>query len=103
MLSSTSYTIRGARASDLRDLERLAALDSQPPLHGRILVGEIDGRPEAAMSLDDDRLVADPFVRTDALAAHLRTRARGIHAAAGYPAMRDRLRRALRVTHLERP
>ena len=81
MFSSTTYVIRGARVSDARDLERIAALDSQRPLRGHILIGEIDGRPQAAMSLDDNRLIANPFVHTESLAAHLRIRARGIHAA----------------------
>ena len=102
MFSSTTYVIRGARISDARDLERIAALDSQRPLDGHILVGEIDGRAEAAMSLDDGRLVANPFIHTESLAAHLRIRARGIHAAEDFPAVRDRIRRAVRVTHLER-
>ena len=101
MFSSTTYVIRGARISDARDLERIAALDSQRPLRGHILIGEIDGRPQAAMSLDDGRLIANPFAHTESLAAHLRIRARGIHAAEEFPAVRDRIRRAVRVTHLE--
>ncbi|MEA2281326.1 MAG: hypothetical protein QOK21_1933 [Solirubrobacteraceae bacterium] len=102
MFSSTTYVIRGARISDARDLERIAALDSQRPVNGHILVGEIDGRAEAAMSLDDGRLVANPFVHTESLAAHLRIRARGIHAAEDFPAVRERIRRGVRVRHLER-
>jgi hypothetical protein len=102
MFSSTTYVIRGARISDARDLERIAAMDSQRPLQGHIIVGEIDGRPQAAMSIDDGRLVANPFAHTESLAAHLRIRARGIRAAEAYPAVRDRIRRAVHVTHLER-
>jgi hypothetical protein len=101
MFPSTTYLIRGARVNDAEALERLAALDSQRPLRGRILVGEIDGRLAAALSLDEGRLIADPFVATDSLAAHLRIRARGVRAAEQHPDVRDRIRRAVHVTRYE--
>jgi hypothetical protein len=102
MFSSTTYVIRGATPADERDLERIAALDSQRPLTGDIMIGEMDGRPEAALSLTDGRVIADPFRPTANLAAHLRIRARGIEAARETPAVRDRVRRAVHITRLER-
>lgn len=102
MLTSTTYVIRGATVNDARALERLAALDSRPPLRGRIVVGEIDGRIAAAISIDEGRLVADPFQHTGNLATHLRMRMRGILAAEQMPNVRDRARRSIRITRLER-
>lgn len=55
-------------------LERLAALDSQAPLHGEVLIAEVDGDPVAALSLGSGRLVADPFVHTAAVCDLLRFR-----------------------------
>jgi hypothetical protein len=102
MISSTTYVIRGATVNDARALERLAALDSQRRLRGRIVVGEIDGRIAAAVSVDDGRVVADPFQHTGNLVTHLRMRARGILAAERMPHTRDRARRSIRITRLER-
>ena len=102
MFSSTTYVIRGATVNDARALERLAALDSQEPLRGRIVIGEVDGVVAAAISIDDNRVIADPFQSTGHLCAHLRIRMRGIVAAERMPDVRDRLRRSIRVTHLER-
>jgi hypothetical protein len=64
----------------------------QQPLDGPALVGEIDGRPAAAISLTDGRVVTDPFQRTTNLVMLLRMRARGLAAAAQMPLLSDRLR-----------
>ena len=74
----------------------LAFLDSADPLTGRILIGEIDRVPAAAMSLDEGRIVADPFQKSDALRVHLRMRAAGIQAHERTPSVRDRIRAAMR-------
>ena len=68
-------SIRAATADDGRSLMRLAALDSAPVPFGPTLVAEIDGEPKAAIALRDDRVVADPFSRTDDLVALLRMHA----------------------------
>jgi hypothetical protein len=96
MFSATAYHIRPAREEDEPALRRLAFLDSADPLTGRILIGEIDKVPAAAMSLDDDRIVADPFQRSDSLRVHLRMRAAGIRAHESMPSVRDRIRTAMR-------
>jgi hypothetical protein len=67
--------IRVADASDAPALARLAALDAARPLHGQILLAESGGVALAAVSLDDDRAVADPFLPTAGHVALLRTRA----------------------------
>jgi hypothetical protein len=67
--------IRVAGASDEAALARLAALDAARPLHGGILVAESGGVVLAALSLDDGRAVADPFLPTAGHVALLRTRA----------------------------
>jgi len=90
------YIIRAATDDDAADLLRLAQLDSAPPLIGRVLVGELDGTPAAALSLADDRVVADPYRPTAQLRAHLRLRAQALKAYAQTPSLRERLIAALR-------
>jgi hypothetical protein len=62
-------------------------MDSALPLRGAVLVAESGGVLRAALSLDDDRAVADPFVPTAGHVALLRTRASLLR--------RDRPRRGL--------
>jgi hypothetical protein len=92
MFAANSYVIRHVTGA-----ERLAELDSQRPLTGPALLGEIDGRPAAAISLDDGRVVADPFQHTAQLVALLRMRAQGLHAADRQPSVTERLHAAVRV------
>src|SRR4051794_17347155 len=92
MFAANSYVIHHHVGAD-----RLAELDSQRPLTGPALVGEIDGKPAAAISLDDGRVVADPFQQTARLVSLLRMRARALHAADREPSVSERLRAAVRV------
>jgi hypothetical protein len=96
MFAANTYVIRHVIGA-----ERLAELDSQRPLTGPALVGEIEGRPAAAISLDDGRVVADPFQHTSQLVAQLRMRARGLREHARTPALRDRLRNGVRVRRVQ--
>ena len=80
MFAPDAYTIHSATEADEQHLLRLSILDSQRELTGPALIGEIDGKPAAAMSLADGRIVADPFAPTEALVAHLRIRAHALHA-----------------------
>src|SRR5262245_41494128 len=95
MFPANRYSIRYAAPVDATALEHIAMLDGQRPLEGAALVGLIDGRPSAALSLKDGRAIADPFRPTAHLLAHLRTRAAGITAYERMPSVRDRLRAAL--------
>jgi hypothetical protein len=96
MFAPTTFHIRLAGDADESALERLAQLDSAEPLEHPILVGEIDGRIVAALDLDTERTVADPFVRTAHLLAHLRVRAAGLDAASRVPDVAERIRAAMR-------
>ena len=65
-------TIRQATTDDAFALRRLAALDDRAALHGQILVAEQAGEIRAALSLDNDRAVANPFAPTAKLVDMLR-------------------------------
>lgn len=67
--------IRRSTPADQAALERVAALDSAPALHGDALVAEVDGDIRAAVSLTDGRVIANPFVRTAELVDLLELRA----------------------------
>ena len=69
-------TIRFAYPDDAAALRRLAALDSQPPLPGPMLVAEVAGELWAAVSVTGaPRAMADPFRHTAELVALLHERA----------------------------
>jgi hypothetical protein len=104
MFSATTYTIRIATADDESALRRLAEVDSQDPLTaGPYLVGEVDGSLQAALSLADGRVVANPFVPTAQLLTHLRMRAGALGAYERMPSLSARLRAALSGAVLPRP
>jgi hypothetical protein len=75
-LNELSLALRIADPADARALRMLAELDEEPDLDGEVLLALIDGEPVAAMSLDDGRVVADPFVATTNAVALLEVRAR---------------------------
>jgi hypothetical protein len=64
MTNSSTIALRAATDRDTAILDKLAALDSAPPLHGPAVVALLDGRPVAAASLTDASVVADPFMPT---------------------------------------
>jgi hypothetical protein len=92
MYAANIYKIRMATDDDTEALRHLAELDSQGPLGGRVMIGELDGAPAAALSLDTGRAIADPFRPTAHLVASIRTRAAGVVAVERKPSLRDRLR-----------
>ncbi len=95
MLPANTYVIRPATEDDQPALEALAELDSQSPLDGPALVGEIDGRPAAAISLHHRRVIADPFLFTVQLRQVLRMRAAALHAREQTPSLPVRVRAAI--------
>ena len=104
MLSATTYTIRLATPADDAALRCVADLDSQDRLTaGPVLLGEIDGKPQAALSLVDGRVVANPFLPTAHLLAHVRMRATALGAYERVPAVSERIRAALSGAVLARP
>lgn len=96
MFSGTTYTIRLATPIDEPALLWLADIDSQGPLRaGPVLLGEIDGKPQAAISLADARVIANPFLPTAHLLAHIRMRASALGALERTPSVSTRIRAAL--------
>jgi hypothetical protein len=74
--TTPTISIRAATHGDGPALARLAALDSAPVPFGPVLLAEVDGRPRAALSVRDDRVIGDPFTRTAELVELLRVHAR---------------------------
>jgi hypothetical protein len=103
MFGSNTYVIRMATDDDETALRRLSALDSQRRLNAPVLVGEIDGTPEAALSLADGRMMASTYRATDNLAVHLRLRASGLKAFDREPSLAARMRDAVRVRAVPHP
>ena len=89
-MTSPSLTIRQARPGDAAVL-MLAELDSVEPLGGPVLVAESEGSPVAAVSIQDGRVAADPFLRTADAVAVLRMRATQLQPGTGAGAVRRRL------------
>jgi hypothetical protein len=99
MPTATTYVIRLATDEDARALRRLGEVDSQPPLEGSVLIGEVDGTPTAALSLDNGRITANPFRHTEHLVACLHLRAQALQPHQARPALRERLRAVLPARH----
>lgn len=97
MYSANAYAIRPATEADEPTLRRLAELDSQRPLDGPALIGEIRGRPAAAVSLTDGRVIADPFRNTVHLRQILHMRFDGFRAYSRTPSLSKRLRAGIRT------
>ena len=96
MFPADAYVIRLATEADAATLRRLAVLDSSRPLTGRVLIGEIDGTPAAALSLKTGVAVADPFQATENLRVHMRMRASAVEAIDREPSLRERMLDAVR-------
>src|SRR4051812_46229674 len=96
MYPANHHIIRPATARDDITIESLSALDSRRPIAFPALIGEIAGRPVAAISLADGRVVADPFVHTAQLVAVMRVRAGALRAHDKQPSLRERVRAGLR-------
>ena len=104
MFSATTYTIRLATHDDDAALRRLAEINDQDPLvRGSVLVGELGGRPQVALSLTDGRAIANPFLPTAALLAQVRMRAGALAAYERTPSLPARIRAALSGAVLARP
>jgi hypothetical protein len=69
-------TIRRSRAADDAAIARLAALDDAPTPTGSLLVAEVAGELWAAVSIDGEGAIADPFRRSGGLLSTLELRAR---------------------------
>jgi hypothetical protein len=74
--SPKPVALRLADDHDAATLHELAELDEQPGLTGDALLALIDGEAVAAMSLEDGRVVSNPFVATSDAVALLKLRSR---------------------------
>jgi hypothetical protein len=83
MSTTAEITIRRLDQSlDASALARLAQKDTRPAPRGDALGAFVDGKLMAAISLADDRVIADPFKPTSELRKLLKLRAaqmRGSH------------------------
>jgi hypothetical protein len=95
MYPANAYHLRRATETDEQALRELAELDSQRPISGPALIGEIDGEPAAAVSLIDGRVIADPFKHTAVLTQMLHMRYDAIRAYSSTPSLAARMRQAL--------
>lgn len=86
--------IRRARDTDMPVLHDLAEVDSAKPLAGPVLVAIVEGRIWAALALDGERVIADPFLPTAPTVELLRLRVAQLRAADHAP-RRSRLPRRL--------
>lgn len=80
-----TVAIRRAGDADVPLLHDLAELDSAKPLEGPVLVAVVEGVIWAARGVDDDRVIADPFLPTAPAVEMLALRMRQLRAAAGAP------------------
>ena len=88
MFAANTYKIRPATKTEDVALREL---------RGPILVGEVDGRPAAALSVADGRSMTNPFQPNARLLAHLRMRAGAARAIERVPSLAMRMRMAVRV------
>lgn len=88
MFAANTYDIHLATEED--DVS-LSCLDFGRPLQHPVLIGQIGGKPAAAMSLVDGRIVTDTQRRTDHLVACLRLRADSLRAYEVTPSLRARM------------
>ena len=79
---TAAVTIRYARPGDALALLDLAGLDSSRAPEGVVLVAEVGGQLWAALSLDDQHAIADPFRPSGELSFLLAERARQLQAKA---------------------
>jgi hypothetical protein len=83
MFAANTYVIRPASETEGVALREL---------RGPVLIGEVQGRPAAAMSVADGRTVTNPFMPTASLVAHLRLRAGALRAFERMPSVGARMR-----------
>jgi hypothetical protein len=96
MYPANAYSIRPATEADVSTLRHLAELDGQTPFAPPALIAESDGLAVAAISIVDERAVADPFERTVVVTQLLRMRLAALRAHSEAPSLPERLRAAMR-------
>ena len=74
-LAPEEITIRPLREEDVDAVERLAELDARPVPPGPLLLAEVEGTVEAAVALEGDEAIANPFAPSGEAVSLLRLRA----------------------------
>ena len=87
----SAYGIRRASERDAEELRHLAALASQRPVRGRVIIAEQRGQIRAAFSVDDGHAISDGSHGSGRLVSALRLRAKGIRAHERTPSLSARL------------
>jgi hypothetical protein len=75
MAEPETIAIRPLREDDVDAVERLAELDERPVPPGPLLLAEVDGAVEAAVALEGDEAIANPFAASADAVSLLRLRA----------------------------
>ena len=73
-----NLVIRPATDADATAVDRLAVLDSSSPPTGDVLLAEMNDELWAALAVETDAAVADPFRPSGELVDLLRFRAKGV-------------------------
>ena len=76
LIKAADISIRLAQAADVPALRRVAGRDSRLLPEGDLLIAEVGGEIQAALSLQTGESVADPFRPTAAMVDLLKLRAR---------------------------
>jgi hypothetical protein len=74
-LEPEAITIRPLREEDVGAVERLAELDERPIPPGPLLLAEVEGTVEAAVALEGNEAIANPFAPSAEAVSLLRLRA----------------------------
>jgi hypothetical protein len=92
-IESPDIELRMCKPADDPAIDRLAALSEVPVPYGRLVVALLDGRLVAALPLNGDPVLRDPFVKTEQLVRLLEVRAEQLREPAPRPALVPRLLR----------
>ena len=82
MTSTSILSIRPAEPTEDSVLRDLSELDATPQLQRPALLAIVDDQPVAAVSLQDGRVAADPFTRTEDVVVILRAHVDSLRKAA---------------------
>jgi hypothetical protein len=74
-VESPDIELRMCKPADDPEIDRLAALSEVPVPYGRLVVALLDGKLVAALPLNGDPALRDPFVKTAELVRLLEVRA----------------------------
>ena len=66
-VESPDIELRMCKPADDPEIDRLAALSEVPVPYGRLVVALLDGKLVAALPLNGDPVIRDPFVKTEQL------------------------------------